>query len=318
MEPRRLPPSVAAVKPPSFDTLPNNLVVFILLHATDHDVFVLWLATCAQVCPQWRQIVQHECVGYGRMITTMPEAPPVTRRQQRQTSLQVDGSGRWKMQRLSTEGQTRFEHQLRWMPDTPVWAKDARAWTLYIVSSGLSAIHDADDGCGSYGFLEFDDPMDWFENQIDIASEDPDSDVARRWSPEQRRAGALIQRPRFNNDSLQIMCGGQPCSRGSLLGEQGFCLFAEALQHLHAPMRLSAICLNHVGATASTLPPFAAALLRGFAGEGLRILDLSFNPGIGDAGLVVLAPVLPPTLSHLILSDVGCGQHDVNGGTVPF
>jgi hypothetical protein len=146
MEPGRAPPSVPDAEPPShsitrtsapFDALPDNLVVAILVRTTTHDNFVLWLGRCARVCSQWWQIIQQQRVGYGLAITAMSEALPVTERQQRQTSLQVDGSGRWTMQPLSTEEQTAFECQLRWMPDTPAWTKSARAWTLYIVSLGF-------------------------------------------------------------------------------------------------------------------------------------------------------------------------------------
>ena len=301
-----------------FDALPDNLVVAILVRTTTHDNFVLWLGRCARVCSQWWQIIQQQRVGYGLAITAMSEALPVTERQQRQTSLQVDGSGRWTMQPLSTEEQTAFECQLRWMPDTPAWTKSARAWTLYIVSLGFKRALEGRwrvaggslEGRWRAGLLEFDDPQALFEEQIEVASEDPDSEEAQQWSPEQRRAGALVKRPRFDEDGFT--------EEGSLLGEQGFCLIAEALQHLRAPMRLSAINLSSVGATASALPPFVAALGNGFAGEGLCHLDLSYNAGIGDAGLVVLAPALPPTLLSLELVDVGCGCREVNGEPVRF
>ena len=80
-----------------------------------------------------------------------------------------------------------------------------------------------------------------------------------------------------------------------------------ALQAMPEPLGFKELNLFESGLTPAGLAPIiAAALRRGFAGEGLTRLNVSEN-NLGDAGLTTLASVLPTTLRYLTFGDTRCG-----------
>jgi hypothetical protein len=95
----------------------------------------------------------------------------------------------------------------------------------------------------------------------------------------------------------------------SYVGDAGGRALAVALQAWPAPLALDQVRLRECDLTAAgSVPPIAAALRRGFAGSGLETLALTGNTGLGDAGIVALAAVLPPSLTRLDFQMIGCGN----------
>ena len=90
------------------------------------------------------------------------------------------------------------------------------------------------------------------------------------------------------------------------IGDKGAKALGAALQVWRAPLALIDISLVGNQLTVAGLAPVIAALRRGFAGEGLRSLDVGDNPKLGDAGVTLLAGALPPELRRLGISNTGC------------
>ena len=92
------------------------------------------------------------------------------------------------------------------------------------------------------------------------------------------------------------------------IGDKGAKALGAALQVWPAPLALKDMDLNGNQLTVAGLAPIIAALRRGFAGDGLVRLDVQDNPGLGDAGVTLLAGALPPELRKLNIGNMGCGD----------
>ena len=92
------------------------------------------------------------------------------------------------------------------------------------------------------------------------------------------------------------------------IGDKGAKALGAALQVWPAPLALNDMDLNGNQLTVPGLAPIIAALRRGFAGDGLVRLDVQDNPGLGDAGVTLLAGALPPELRRLNIGNMGCGD----------
>ena len=96
----------------------------------------------------------------------------------------------------------------------------------------------------------------------------------------------------------------------SRLGDEGARIVGTALQAIGGSpkLRLSAIGLCSCGISADGFAYIARGLLRGFEGEGLRVLNVSGNYGLGNHGIALLGSVLPSALQVLHFGGTGCGS----------
>ena len=96
----------------------------------------------------------------------------------------------------------------------------------------------------------------------------------------------------------------------SNLGDEGARVLGSALQVLGGfpQLRLSAIGLCSCGISADGFAYIARGLRRGFQGDGLRVLNVSGNCGLGNEGIALLGSVLPCTLQVLHFGGTGCGN----------
>ncbi len=94
------------------------------------------------------------------------------------------------------------------------------------------------------------------------------------------------------------------------LGDEGARVVGTALQVIGGSLklRLSAIGLCSCDITADGFAYVVRGLRRGFEGEGLRVLNVSGNYGLGDQGIALLGGVLPSTLQVLHFGGTGCGS----------
>ena len=95
---------------------------------------------------------------------------------------------------------------------------------------------------------------------------------------------------------------------GGFGDEGGRCLGA-ALKGLPEPLRLCSIGVASCNLTASGIAAVAAGVGgRIFAGDGLKVLNVSGNTLLGDKGVTELLPLLLPTLEELYVANIGLGD----------
>eukprot|EP01043_Picozoa_sp_COSAG02_P037168 COSAG02_NODE_2770_length_8061_cov_7.055639_11_plen_344_part_00 len=104
------------------------------------------------------------------------------------------------------------------------------------------------------------------------------------------------------------ICPGELELSNSLIGEAGCQVLGAALHAMPSSLALTDIYLDGCEMTARGFSSVAAAMRRGFAGEGLTRLHLYNNLDLGDTGMITLSQFLPPMLMHLGLSNTGCGD----------
>ncbi len=95
------------------------------------------------------------------------------------------------------------------------------------------------------------------------------------------------------------------------IGDNGGRAFGAALKALSSPLVLKEIDLGSNRLTAVGIAPIKEALgTRGFAGEGLKQLNLKQNC-LGDVGLTLVVDAMPPSLEHLAICETGCGDEAI-------
>eukprot|EP01044_Picomonas_judraskeda_P016410 COSAG03_NODE_2912_length_2359_cov_2.132743_4_plen_373_part_01 len=89
------------------------------------------------------------------------------------------------------------------------------------------------------------------------------------------------------------------------------CVLGASLVALPEPLRFVRLTLRACALGPLGLEPLLAVARRQFVGTGLKRIDVSMNPALGDTGMAILAAALPQTLRSLAISGCAVGDNGI-------
>ena len=321
----------AATAPRTIGDLPESVLRRILVDSTTHSNVVRWASACAQVCPEWRRILWPTAAysaaglavgpdpldprfiavrGFAQQLRGFAGRAAVAEREARR--------GRWGgpvelLQQVAALLE-RADVQEHIHPNILQNMENEMESQFDLPSRHLREAEAMFGSRGHDGHVHADPPE--YEHLIPWLQEwanEVEAYIKRReLGPRGRLLYDISQSLSFADRHRVLRIAYRVgrrhgFQRHSLLGEEGCVVLGAALQAMPEPLGFKELNLFDSGLTPAGLAPIiAAALRRGFAGEGLTRLNVSIN-NIGDAGLTTLASVLPTTLRYLTFGDTRCG-----------